>query len=197
MKYWWRESSLGKAFGELPKLDSKSSTISSDTVYRKAYSVKFRWMDIFLQLCMSICRDAFKYIQSRHLCSGGGISVGFTKFVSTSCEQLYRQYGISPLMEYYSNMGLQSYHAYNKNYAIVSSDECHRILAGIGSKEGHSKAERAFINKTVEWEGKPDISKRRAEGIYHVLVLLGYVYPAAACYQRTHNARHRLLWILR
>ena len=73
-------------------------------------------------------------------------------YVSESREYLYREYDINPLLECYSNAALHRHHADNKNYAIVSSDEGHRILAGIASKEGRSVGERALINKL--WNGK-------------------------------------------
>ena len=162
-----------------------------DTLYRKTYSVKFRWADILsptlydylegvktsfncpkalamgalLPMTSATCGpqtivNAMNFNMPLNIfnlanCApGAGKSVAFTKFVSEPCEHLYREYGINPLLECYSNAGLHRHHADNKNYAIVSSDEGHRIFAGIASKEGRSEAERALINKL--WNGKGD-----------------------------------------
>ena len=53
-----------------------------------------------------------------------------------------------------SSAGLYRHHNDNKNYAIVSFDEGHRILANSSCKEGWKKTERALPSKF--WNAKGD-----------------------------------------
>ena len=85
---------------------------------------------------------------------GGGKSVAFEKIVCEPCESILKEFGVSILLEAYSSAGLHRHHIDNRNYALVSSDEGHRIIANISSKEGRNEGERALINKL--WNGKGD-----------------------------------------
>ena len=85
---------------------------------------------------------------------GGGKSAAFKHFICDCTEQIFRDHGTQLLLETYSSAGLHHHHADNKNYAIVSSDEGHQILANISCKEGRNEAERALLNKL--WNAKGD-----------------------------------------
>ena len=69
---------------------------------------------------------------------GGGKSVAFEKFICDPCDDISKEFGANLLVEGYSSAGPHRHHSDNKNYAIVSSDEGHRIIASISSKEGRN-----------------------------------------------------------
>ena len=75
---------------------------------------------------------------------GGGKSVALEKFICDPCD-ISKEFGVNLLVEGYSSAGLHRHDSDNKNYAIVSSDEGHRLIANISPKEGRKEAERALI----------------------------------------------------
>ena len=161
----------------------KFGPAQSDTIYKMAYRMKFRWDDIlqptlreFLEICkvgfncpvglsegavlsmtVVFCGPKTKVQVANHVmppntyticvCApGGGKSVAFEKFICDPCD-IRKEFGVNHLVEGYSSAGLHRHDSDNKNYAIVSSDEGHRLIANISPKEGRKEAERALIYK--------------------------------------------------
>ena len=85
---------------------------------------------------------------------GGGKSVAFSKMVCEPSNEIFTEYGVNVLLESYSMAGLHRHHNEHRNYAIVSSDEGHRLITSICNKEGRNEGERALINKL--WNGQGD-----------------------------------------
>ena len=85
---------------------------------------------------------------------GGGKSVTSEKFICDPCDDISKEFGVNLWVVGYSSAGLHRHHSDNKNYAIASSDQGHRIIASISPKEGRNEGERALINKL--WNGKGD-----------------------------------------
>ena len=90
---------------------------------------------------------------------GGGKSAVFKHFVCDPADQVTNEYGVNVLLENYSSAGLHRHHIDNKSYALVSSDEGHRLMSNISNKESRNESERSLLNKL--WNGKGDKTSLR------------------------------------
>lgn len=85
---------------------------------------------------------------------GGGKSVSFDKIVSPTARLIEEKHQVKIMIESYSSAGLQRHQTENAGRAILTSDEGHRLLAAINSKQMRQEAERALLNKL--WGGVGD-----------------------------------------
>ena len=85
---------------------------------------------------------------------GGGKSVAFKHLIQGPCDTIQAEKAISIQIESYTVAGLQRHQQDNKGYALLTSDEGHRILASINVKQQKSEGERALLSKL--WGGTGD-----------------------------------------
>lgn len=82
---------------------------------------------------------------------GGGKSYIY-QVVNDICHSLESGFNTSILLESFSSAGLQRHQTENAGYALLCSDEGHRILATLNNKQSKYEGERALFNKL--WGGQ-------------------------------------------
>jgi hypothetical protein len=85
---------------------------------------------------------------------GGGKSVAYDAIINSSLDHIHQEHGVSLGLETYTTAGLQQHQILTGGCGIITSDEGHRILAQINSKQSRNEAERALLCKC--WGGKGD-----------------------------------------
>jgi len=74
--------------------------------------------------------------------------------INEVADSIQEYFDKSILIESYSCAGLQRHQQENSGYALLCSDEGHRILASLNNKQSKNEGERALLNKL--WGGRGD-----------------------------------------
>lgn len=87
---------------------------------------------------------------------GGGKSIAYEHMISNTLDRIFQDHNVSLGIETYTTAGLQVHQKENGCSGLITSDEGHRILAQINSKQSKNEAEWALLCKL--WGGRGDKS---------------------------------------
>ena len=85
---------------------------------------------------------------------GGGKSITFDKVIEPTLFNYQEKTGKSLHLENYTTAGIQNHQIQNKGYGLITSDEGHRFLSNVNSKQNKGESERSLLCKM--WGGKGD-----------------------------------------